>query len=531
MASPSIIAEGADSVKEFDPLGFQTEFESLIRAIPYDGVADKLRHTLAEEIRGGVLSDGNSEPTLPGVELVEPSLNAGRWLTDYVDFAKEASPACPEIYHEALGIWCLSAAICRRVKLKISNKTIYPNLFFLIVDPPAFLHKTTAMSDAKGIMREAGIPLFPSMATPERLAIEMSTRQSSHIKRGSQEHIEWLQERAFAAQRSWWVNEAKGFFMAGSRDYLSQIRPIFLQLYDSPKELHLTATVSRGRATLKDVYVSFVGDTTPEAMRQYFGKNAVEWHDGTWSRFCLICHEHIPPFKFFSLKVDRPTRLIERLNFLHRGALSVPDVREVESGDEGEKQIVVSSLKEEVVLFSEGVFMAWENYARALHQVIVANYQYGSGRLAGMYGRLHISAIKVAMLLAAADWADNGGHDSITISLPHWHRALWITERWRKSLHRLESRVIGSAEDIKLETIQDKEDANAYRVLQFISDKKPNFVTNRELSRRFRLLDVKKVLNKLLAVGFIEETTSQNKRGPKSKAYRLKPAPEGSRPA
>jgi hypothetical protein len=385
MASSTIIAQGAGSVKEFNPLAFQTEFESLIRAIPYDGVADKLRHTLAEEIRDGVLSDGKEEPSLKGVELVEPSLNAGRWLTDYVDFAKEASPACPEIYHEALGIWCLSAAICRRVKLKISNKTIYPNLFFLIVDPPAFLHKTTAMLDAKEIIRSAGIPLFPGMATPERLAIEMSTRQTSHIKRGSQEHIEWLQERAFAAQRSWWVNEAKGFFMAGSRVYLSQIRPIFLQLYDSPKELHLTATVSRGRATIKNVYVSFIGDTTPEAMRQYFGKNAVEWHDGTWSRFCLICHEHIPPFKFFSLKVDRPTRLIERLNFLYRGALSVPTVREIESAQEGgEQEIMVSPLSEEVVLFSEGVFMAWENYARALHEVIVANYQYGSVRLAGM---------------------------------------------------------------------------------------------------------------------------------------------------
>jgi len=59
MASSTIIAQGAGSVKEFNPLAFQTEFESLIRAIPYDGVADKLRHTLAEEIRGGVLSDGN----------------------------------------------------------------------------------------------------------------------------------------------------------------------------------------------------------------------------------------------------------------------------------------------------------------------------------------------------------------------------------------------------------------------------------------------------------------------------------------
>jgi len=64
-------------------------------------------------------------------------------------------------------------------------------------------------------------------------------------------------------------------------------------------------------------------------------------------------------------------------------------------------------------------------------------------------------------------------------------------------------------------------------VLLFIADKSPDLISNRELTRRFRLLDLKKVLNKLMATGLIEESTSQNKRGPKSKAYRLKTVTEG----
>jgi Co/Zn/Cd efflux system component len=141
-----------------------------------------------------------------------------------------------------------------------------------------------------------------------------------------------------------------------------------------------------------------------------------------------------------------------------------------------------------------------------------------------MYGRLHISAIKVAMLLAAADWADKDGHGSITISLPHWNRALFITERWRKSLHRLEQRVIGSAEDISLDTIQNKEDANAYRVLLFIADKDGSIAKHSDVKRKFHRFNLDQIIQKLVNANLIEQVTIQSgsKRKRTATAYRFK---------
>ena len=59
-------------------------------------------------------------------------------------------------------------------------------------------------------------------------------------------------------------------------------------------------------------------------------------------------------------------------------------------------------------------------------------------RLRAIYGRLHVQAIKVAILLAALDWADEDGglpHPKVTVA--HWYRAQQIAEEWRASAHRL----------------------------------------------------------------------------------------------
>jgi uncharacterized membrane protein len=55
-----------------------------------------------------------------------------------------------------------------------------------------------------------------------------------------------------------------------------------------------------------------------------------------------------------------------------------------------------------------------------------------------VYGRLHVQAIKVAILLAAMDWSDeDGGLPHPKVTAAHWYRAQQIVEDWRASAHRL----------------------------------------------------------------------------------------------
>jgi hypothetical protein len=73
-------------------------------------------------------------------------------------------------------------------------------------------------------------------------------------------------------------------------------------------------------------------------------------------------------------------------------------------------------------------------------------------RLRAIYGRLHVQAIKVAILLAALDWADSGDlTPQPRIKIAHWYRAQQMTEEWRASAHRLLAD-LGENEEGRLES-------------------------------------------------------------------------------
>jgi uncharacterized membrane protein len=72
-------------------------------------------------------------------------------------------------------------------------------------------------------------------------------------------------------------------------------------------------------------------------------------------------------------------------------------------------------------------------------------------RLRATYGRLHVQAIKVALLLAALDWSDGvDGTPRPHVTLAHWCRAQEIVEGWRASAHRLLAD-LGETEESRLE--------------------------------------------------------------------------------
>lgn len=71
-------------------------------------------------------------------------------------------------------------------------------------------------------------------------------------------------------------------------------------------------------------------------------------------------------------------------------------------------------------------------------------------RLRAVYGRLHVQGLKVAIILAALDWADHQAESKPIVQAAHWFRAQQIVETWRASAHRL-LRELGESEDSRLE--------------------------------------------------------------------------------
>ena len=58
-------------------------------------------------------------------------------------------------------------------------------------------------------------------------------------------------------------------------------------------------------------------------------------------------------------------------------------------------------------------------------------------RLKGIYGRLHVQAMKVAMICSALDWLEKGEDKAPSVTDVHWQTGQAIAEHWRVSAQRL----------------------------------------------------------------------------------------------
>lgn len=358
---------------------------------------------------------------------------AGIWLKDYLAFASQAAPMSDVAFHLSAGLYLLSTAIARRVYIQAGVQRIYPNLYQLIVAKSTLHHKTTALAVAESVMKEAGLDLLllASRHTPESLVSEMGTTRPATFEAWStNEKQRWLSERAFSAQRGWMLDEASHLMDSFNRDYSAGLLPLVLALYDCP-EREVSQTIGRGRQAVLYAYLSILGATTPGAINEHVQRGA-HWNNGLWARFALVTpQKNIPDWHFFPDTVETPKALADHLNKLAFSKLPVTKVEEVA----GEVRVAMPQAISAVI--SPEVFEAWERYAKAIGYDLLLEGGVDH-RLWPSYGRLYISAMKVAMLLAVSDWTLQNNPDAApVIHLSHWWQAQAIAETWRESAHRL----------------------------------------------------------------------------------------------
>jgi uncharacterized membrane protein len=126
---------------------------------------------------------------------------------------------------------------------------------------------------------------------------------------------------------------------------------------------------------------------------------------------------------------------------------------------------------------------------------------------------MHVQAIKVAILLAALDWADaDDAPPQPKVTAAHWFRAQTITEEWRASAHRLLAE-LGENEEVRLEN----------RILGLLKTAGGS-ATVRDLYRALRSprKPVIEALKALEGDGHVERFLAQGgERGRQPEAYRL----------
>lgn len=471
-------------------LEIQEKLDSLTQQTP--PLRYKGRGRAAPERAPGHRETPTSEfPPLP--QGVLPDLAGGisdrSWIDQYVEYAEAVSPMTPRMFHVSAGLWLPSAAIARRLVLRMPFGDIYPNLFVCWIAPTTLYRKTTALDVAKGIARRVFPHLMaPQETTPEAMLSDMAGAEPANLEKMSKTaKDQWEAGRRFAAQRGLIMDEMSGLLAGAGRDYNAGLVEAYLRFYDCDPE-YCRSTRTQGRIVVRNAYLAFLGASTPTALAPHLLAERL-WSMGWWPRFALLTPETERPAWHVPSHAELPRSLVDALRCL---------MDRLPAGTWPDPPSPIS------VSLGDGTFDVWSEYDRAVsHELLTEALDH---RLWGSYGRLPVQALKVAICLAALDW---GEHEGPVIEQHHMLRALEITESWRASAHR-----------VLIMATQTDYHALGERIRRVLARAEPKGATRRDICRAMsdkKPDEIEDVLRQMVAAGEVEPHDCQ-------------PGPKGGRP-
>lgn len=412
--------------------------------------------TLTEELADAVAEvpdlPDEAAPTADALRMAEAARAV--WLERYIEAARHLSPRTPRSLHEAAGLFALATAIARRAYVQAGSQRLYPALYLAFVGRSTLYSKTTGLGVLRLTLELAGLQdlLLPASFTPQALLADLALHVPPSIKEGTEgEQQAWLEQHRHGAQRAIIRDELAGLFEDCTKDYNVGLLPLLLKLDGAPERMDPDLTLSRGLVAVRQAAINLIGATTPAAFRSHAVK-PYHWTNGLFGRFALIAPGEPPAYAFWSESVtSAPAPVVQGLRqvdeafprpvaqftYLEAGKLSSP------AKDDGPR--IAGAIQEGYGALQCRVDRdareAWRRYDQALFGL--AGRPEAKERLDPTYGRLPSAAIRMALILAATEWAQEVRRTGVisstvpTVTLGHWAAAQEIAERWRRDAHAI----------------------------------------------------------------------------------------------
>lgn len=445
-------------------------------------------------------------PVLPDYAVLPDDLasQASPWLDAYINFSRRWSPQSYEGFHEAIGLWLLSAVAAQRVALDYGGVE-YTNLYIALCSRTSMFAKTTAARIAKQVLEATALThlLAPDDSSPQAFLRTLTLRTPEGYAHLSVERQDAVRTRLmFAAQKGWFYDEfgQKLHAMMQTAGTMVDFRGHLRRFDDCPQNYEYV-TLSRGSDFIERPYLSLLASLTPADLRPHARKGSALWGDGFLARFALIT----PPADLRAdledfpegARIISPAIVIPLRSWHERLGLPRLTVEE-RTNEKGEGtgyfDVELDPPHPQRCVFGDGVRASVSTYRKALHEILQAD---GEGTdLDGNYARLHVKALRIAMLLASLE---NDGR----IEMCHWARAQQIAERWRADLHNLVAQ-LGQDEPSRERTAED-------RVMAFLV-RQADWVTPRLTAQYVKELsssEIKARLDRLAAVGRVSTRTTK----------------------
>lgn len=193
------------------------------------------------------------------------------WLNLYKDWTEQSES--PTSFHEACALSTLAAVVERRVWVDQGVGQLFPNLYMILVGPPA-TRKSTAALKAQSLMTEIpGIVLAPDNITKEAMYGDMEGNAMKIFKHRAGKYVH-TSYTAVATEWSMFLGEKDNKFLMA-----------LIKLFDCEEQFQYV-TKTAGKNYLKNVFFNMLGCIQPQMIPQVLPHAAIG--SGFTSRLIMV---------------------------------------------------------------------------------------------------------------------------------------------------------------------------------------------------------------------------------------------------
>ena len=186
------------------------------------------------------------------------------WLDGYLEYTTSSEP--PTSYHVWCGLTVIAGALQRRVYLQQGlERTIYPNLYVILVGPSGRTRKGVALGIAKDLLAKVStVSIAPESSSGREALILAMKRASQNFTDPTDGKIKnHCALSAFSEELSVFLGQGDIKYLANLTDW-----------YDS-KDDWAYETIGRGRDAIQGVCFNMIGGTAPEWIQSMLPREAI----------------------------------------------------------------------------------------------------------------------------------------------------------------------------------------------------------------------------------------------------------------
>lgn len=233
------------------------------------------------------------------------------WIEGYLEYTKSSEP--PTSYHVWCGLTTIAGALQRRVYLQQGlERTIYPNIYVILVGPSGRTRKGVALGIAKDLLSKVSTVSIAPESSSGREALLLAMKRAAATFEDPSDGGKIKHHCALSA----FSEELSVFLGQGDIKYLANLT----DWYDS-KDDWAYETIGRGRDAIQGVCFNMVGGTAPEWIQSMLPREAIG--GGYTARVIFIVEEkkkHTVPRHEMTVRelelYDMLERDLNRINLL-----------------------------------------------------------------------------------------------------------------------------------------------------------------------------------------------------------------------